>query len=225
MMVALILTGSLFSVFVYADDLRANRLRQHGLPVPTDRDLGQLPLSGFAERGPRARGQHEPAGGLGQGAGQRRVDREGVGELVHGQAAARPRSRRQDQLAGAGARPPPRRSPSRCGGRRTASRSRPEALHLRPRVGGQRQHDRSGPAPRRTRSSPASTPTVAISGSVKTVAATCVEPQRQDRLAERVPHRDPALHRRDRGEHQHAGAVAGRVDARHGGAGHPVDLR
>jgi hypothetical protein len=41
MMVALILTGSLFSVFFYADDLRANRLRQHGLPVPSDRDLGR----------------------------------------------------------------------------------------------------------------------------------------------------------------------------------------
>jgi hypothetical protein len=41
MMVALILTGSLFSVFFYSDDLRANRLRQHGLPVPTDRDLGR----------------------------------------------------------------------------------------------------------------------------------------------------------------------------------------
>ena len=41
MMVALILTGSLFSVFFYADDIRAARLRQHGLPVPTDRDLGR----------------------------------------------------------------------------------------------------------------------------------------------------------------------------------------
>jgi len=39
-MVALILCGSLFTVTVYADDLRANRLRQHGLPVPKDRDLG-----------------------------------------------------------------------------------------------------------------------------------------------------------------------------------------
>jgi len=41
MMVALILTGSLFSVFFYADDLRAARLRQHGLPVPSDSDLGR----------------------------------------------------------------------------------------------------------------------------------------------------------------------------------------
>ena len=35
------LLGSLFSVFFYADDIRAARLRQHGLPVPTDRDLGR----------------------------------------------------------------------------------------------------------------------------------------------------------------------------------------
>jgi hypothetical protein len=34
------LCGSLFTVTVYADDLRANRLRQHGLPVPKDPDLG-----------------------------------------------------------------------------------------------------------------------------------------------------------------------------------------
>ena len=39
-MVALILCGSLFTVTVYADDLRANRLRQHDLPVPNDPDLG-----------------------------------------------------------------------------------------------------------------------------------------------------------------------------------------
>jgi Family of unknown function (DUF5313) len=40
-MVALILCGSLFTVTVYADDLRANRLRQHDLPVPKDPDLGR----------------------------------------------------------------------------------------------------------------------------------------------------------------------------------------
>jgi hypothetical protein len=40
MMVALILTGSVLTVAVYADDLRAARLRQHGLPVPSDPDLG-----------------------------------------------------------------------------------------------------------------------------------------------------------------------------------------
>ena len=39
-MVALILCGSLFTVTVYADDLRASRLRQHNLPVPNDPDLG-----------------------------------------------------------------------------------------------------------------------------------------------------------------------------------------
>lgn len=40
-MVALILCGSLFTVTAYADDLRANRLRQHDLPVPKDPDLGR----------------------------------------------------------------------------------------------------------------------------------------------------------------------------------------
>jgi hypothetical protein len=41
MMVALILTGSVLTVALYADDLRAARLRQHGLPVPSDPDLGR----------------------------------------------------------------------------------------------------------------------------------------------------------------------------------------
>ena len=41
MMAALILSGSVFSVAFYADDIRAARLRQHGLPVPTDPDLGR----------------------------------------------------------------------------------------------------------------------------------------------------------------------------------------
>lgn len=40
MMVALILSGSVLTVAVYADDIRATRLRQHGLPVPNDPDLG-----------------------------------------------------------------------------------------------------------------------------------------------------------------------------------------
>lgn len=40
-MVALILCGSLFTVGFYADDIRAARLRQHGLPVPADPDLGR----------------------------------------------------------------------------------------------------------------------------------------------------------------------------------------
>jgi hypothetical protein len=39
-MVALILCGSVFTVAAYADDLRASRLRQHGLDVPDDPDLG-----------------------------------------------------------------------------------------------------------------------------------------------------------------------------------------
>ena len=33
-MVALILCGSVFTVTVYADDIRATRLRQHDLPCP-----------------------------------------------------------------------------------------------------------------------------------------------------------------------------------------------
>jgi len=40
MMVSLILAGSIFTVTVYADDIRASRLRQHGLDVPDDPDLG-----------------------------------------------------------------------------------------------------------------------------------------------------------------------------------------
>jgi hypothetical protein len=40
-MVALILCGSVFSVAAYADDIRASRLRQHGLDVPDDPDLGR----------------------------------------------------------------------------------------------------------------------------------------------------------------------------------------
>jgi hypothetical protein len=40
MMVVLILCGSVFTVAAYADDIRASRLRQHGLDVPDDPDLG-----------------------------------------------------------------------------------------------------------------------------------------------------------------------------------------
>jgi hypothetical protein len=39
-LVALILCGSLFTVTAYADDIRITRLRQHGLDVPDDPDLG-----------------------------------------------------------------------------------------------------------------------------------------------------------------------------------------
>jgi len=41
MTVALVVAGSLFTVVFYADDVRAARLRQHGLPVPSDPDLGR----------------------------------------------------------------------------------------------------------------------------------------------------------------------------------------
>jgi hypothetical protein len=40
-MVALILVASVLSVAFYADDIRVARLRQHGLPVPNDPDLGR----------------------------------------------------------------------------------------------------------------------------------------------------------------------------------------
>jgi hypothetical protein len=40
-MTALILSGSIFTVAAYADDIRASRLRQHGLDVPDDPDLGR----------------------------------------------------------------------------------------------------------------------------------------------------------------------------------------
>jgi len=40
MTIALILSGSLFTVAAYADDIRTSRLRQHGLQVPDDPDLG-----------------------------------------------------------------------------------------------------------------------------------------------------------------------------------------
>jgi hypothetical protein len=41
MMTALILSGSIFSVAAYADDIRVSRLRQHGLDAPNDPDLGR----------------------------------------------------------------------------------------------------------------------------------------------------------------------------------------
>jgi hypothetical protein len=41
MMIGLILAGSVFTVAAYADDIRASRLRQHGLEPPEDPDLGR----------------------------------------------------------------------------------------------------------------------------------------------------------------------------------------
>jgi hypothetical protein len=40
-LVLLILIGGLFVGLVYGDSLRASRLRQHGLAVPEDHDLGR----------------------------------------------------------------------------------------------------------------------------------------------------------------------------------------
>jgi hypothetical protein len=48
--------------------------------------------------------------------------------------------------------------------------------------------------------------------------------QRGNGIAQGVPHRDAPLHGGDRGEHEHAGAVAGGVDAPVRRAGHAVDL-
>ena len=56
------------------------------------------------------------------------------------------------------------------------------------------------------------------------VGATPAQVQRRHGVAERVPHRDPALHRRHRGQRQHAGAVAGGVDAGDRRARDAVDL-
>ncbi len=41
MMVCLILAGSIFTVAAYADDIRASRMRQHGLEPPDDPHLGR----------------------------------------------------------------------------------------------------------------------------------------------------------------------------------------
>jgi len=41
MVPALAIIGSLFTVVIYADDIRAARLRQHHLPVPDDPDIGR----------------------------------------------------------------------------------------------------------------------------------------------------------------------------------------
>ena len=43
MMPTLLLLPSVLVTASYADDIRASRLRQHGLPVPDDPDLGRPP--------------------------------------------------------------------------------------------------------------------------------------------------------------------------------------
>ena len=40
-LMVLVLVGGLLTSFMYADSVRASRLRQHDLPVPEDRDLGR----------------------------------------------------------------------------------------------------------------------------------------------------------------------------------------
>ena len=41
LLMALVLFGGLLVAAMYGDSVRASRLRQHGLPVPDDRDLGR----------------------------------------------------------------------------------------------------------------------------------------------------------------------------------------
>ncbi|HEY0871645.1 MAG TPA: DUF5313 family protein [Acidothermaceae bacterium] len=41
LLMALVLVGGLLVAAMYGDSVRASRLRQHGLPVPEDRDLGR----------------------------------------------------------------------------------------------------------------------------------------------------------------------------------------
>jgi Family of unknown function (DUF5313) len=41
LLVVLVLFGGLFVAVLYSDSVRASRLRQHGLPVPDDPDLGR----------------------------------------------------------------------------------------------------------------------------------------------------------------------------------------
>ena len=50
-----------------------------------------------------------------------------------------------------------------------------------------------------------------------------VSVERSDSLTQRVPHRDPTLHRGDAREHHPAGHVAGCVDVRNVRAAHAVD--
>ena len=141
------------------------RWREHGVPwvtrltgVDAGTDVGSDPV--------------QPAGGLGDGAADRGVDRERLGQLVGGQRL-RDRDRdRVDQLAGARGRRRRRRRRSRCRGGRTASRNR------RGRPASWRGRCRRAAAVTWSAwISPRSTaccdqPTVAISGAVKTLEET-----------------------------------------------------
>ena len=163
----------------------------------------------------------EAAGGLGDRAAHRRVDGERVRELVDGQALRRPRARPGGSARWRAGRRRRRRPRCRCpGGQNSFTKpSRTPCILARGLLA-------SGSVTHSASISPASTascdqPTVAISGAVKTFDDTVLQVERRDRVAEGVPHRDPALHGGDRGEHQHAGAVAGRVDAAGATCGRP----
>ena len=129
---------------------------------------------------------------------------------------------RQDQLARLGRDDDPADDQPGRGPAEELHEAVVEAGHLGPGVAGQRQHDRRAPAPCRVHVGLGD----ADGGQLRVgehVGGDGAQPQRRDRLAERVPHRDPALHGGDAGQRQHAGAVAGGVDAGHVGARHPVD--
>ena len=154
----------------------------------------------------------KPPGRLGDRARHRRVDRDRVGHLVDGEAVLDREGHREDQLGGArGDHHPADHDVAAVAGEELDEPVL-HVLHLGPRVGGQRQHHRA--------SLGAGLVHVALGGTDRgdlgvgeDVGADPPQVQRGHRVAERVPHGDPALHRRDGRQGQHAGAVAGRVDA------------
>ena len=91
----LFLICSVGVVALYADDIRVSRLRRHGLEAPDDPDLGRP--SHLQQAGGEL---HQLAGGLGHAAGQGRVDRERLGQLLRGQPLLHGDRDGQDQLAG-----------------------------------------------------------------------------------------------------------------------------
>ncbi len=153
---------------------------------------------------------HQLAGGFGERAGQRRVDREGVGELVDGQRVLHRHRDRKDQLAG------PRRDddPAEPGADPATGEELDEPVaqpaHLGPGVRGEGQRDDVGRHP----------PELDLLlgdadrrdlGVGEDVRGHRHEPQRRHGLPQRVPHGDAALHRGDRRQRQDACAVTRRV--------------
>ena len=166
---------------------------------------------------------HQAAARLGDRARERRVDRERVGEVVHRQVVLHGHGQRQDQLAGHRRHDHPADDDARRRPAEHLDEALAQAGHLRPRVRAQRHDDLAGVE------LPALHLGVADAdggdlGAGEHRRGDGLEPQRGDALAQRVPHRDPALHGRDRRQRQEAGAVAGGVDAGDRGAGDAVDV-